>query len=64
MSSEPSDVPPQPTCQNHVFYLDSDALGVNCGAIRVFEDTDDVGFCRLLKGIDSRGLEPQIRLGR
>jgi len=63
MSSEPSEIAPQPTCQNHVFYLDSDALGVNCRAIRVFEETDHVGFCRLLKGIDGRGLEPQIRLG-
>lgn len=41
--------PPQPsTCQNHV----SDAFGANCHAICVFEETDHVGFCRLLKGID------------
>ena len=49
MSLEPSDLPPQrSTCQNHV----SDVFGVNCHVICVFEETDHVGFCRLLKGID------------
>ena len=46
-----------------VFYLDSDPFGANWRAICVFEETDHIGFCRLLKSIDGPALEAPLHGG-
>ena len=48
--------------QSKVLGLDGDALCVDGSQIGVFKEGDEVGFSRLLKSHDGRGLEAKIGL--
>jgi hypothetical protein len=49
-------------CQLDVLGHDRHTLGVDGAQIRVFEQTDEVGFAGLLKGHDGRTLEAKVGL--
>lgn len=47
-----------PPSQLHVLRHDRDTLGVDGAQIGVLKETDQISFCRFLKGLKSRPLEP------
>lgn len=46
----------------HVFWHDRDPLGVDGAQVRIFKETDQVGFARFLKGQNRSALETNVRL--
>ena len=50
--------------KGEIFWLDSDALGVDGGEVGVLEERDEVRLGGLLEGHDGRGLEAEVRLQR
>ena len=48
--------------EGEVFWLDGDALGMDCREVGVLEERDEVRLRRLLERHDRRGLETEIRL--
>jgi len=50
------------TSEGKILGLNSDTPGVDGSQVGVLEEGDEVGLSSLLKGHNSRGLEPKIRL--
>ena len=47
------------SCKIHVLLHDGHPFRMDCAQVGVFEKTDDVGLCGLLKGMEGLGLETE-----
>ena len=48
--------------ENHVLWHDRDPLGMDGAQVRVFKESDEVGFTRFLQSQNGRALETNVRL--